>query len=132
MEIPCHSTHVVCYLKILYLHSNRTFTRMYFKTSAVRAALASPPAGPHTSISFKKLVEDEVRGTFQGGKDNSNTVSKCSMSAGTEVSFISISFIGNINHSTHLSHNLSDFEDFDEQDERRCQCRGIGRFQGFN
>ena len=47
---------------------------MYFQASAVKAALAYPPAGPCTFISSTKSDENkEVPGSIQGGKDLSST-----------------------------------------------------------
>ena len=53
--------------------SNQTFTRMYFQPLAAKAALASPPAGPCTSISSQKFCEDKVPESIQGGKYHFST-----------------------------------------------------------
>eukprot|EP00956_Cyclotella_meneghiniana_P016102 scaffold25244_cov37-Cyclotella_meneghiniana.AAC.1 len=63
---------------------------MYFKASAVKAALSSHPAGPRTSISSKLSIEDKVQ-SIQGRKDLSNTIAKSSMSTETETSTKKIS-----------------------------------------
>ena len=99
-----HWTHVICCVKSLNLYSNHTFPRMYFKASAVKAALSSPPVGLRTAISSKQSGEDKVVQSIQGRKDHSNTIAKSSMSTETEVSHIQhCPFIGNIHYQTHIS-----------------------------
>eukprot|EP00956_Cyclotella_meneghiniana_P033431 scaffold96139_cov33-Cyclotella_meneghiniana.AAC.1 len=68
---------------------------MYFKASAVKAALSSPPAGLRTAISSKLSVEDKkLVQSIQGHKDHSNTIAKSSMSTDTETSTKKISASG--------------------------------------
>ena len=68
--------------------------RMYFKASAVKATLASPPAGPCTFISNKSVV-DEAPGFIQGCESysktsHSNTIAKSIVSADAEVSRVEV------------------------------------------
>eukprot|EP00956_Cyclotella_meneghiniana_P037741 scaffold143621_cov36-Cyclotella_meneghiniana.AAC.2 len=53
---------------------------MYFKASAVKVVLASPPTGHRASITSKKSAKDKVLGLIQGCEGQSKTHAKSSMS----------------------------------------------------